>query len=255
MAESTPTYELFYWPGIQGRGEFVRLVFEEAGLPYVDVVRQPQNMGGGVPALLKLLADDKTTPPFAPPVLRVGSLRIAQTALICRYVAARGGLLPAGEEDRLRADQLMLTVMDFVVEAHDNHHPVAKSLYYEEQKPEALRRAANFRSERLPKALGYFERVLAANAAGGGRVLVGNALTYVDLALFQLVAGLSYAMPNALAALAPRVPRVLALHAAVAARPRIAAYLASPRRVPFNEQGIFRHYPELDPPGAVGAKS
>ena len=97
--------------------------------------------------------------------------------------------------------------------------------------------------------------MLAANAAGGGRVLVGNALTYVDLALFQLVAGLSYAMPNALAALAPRVPRVLALHAAVAARPRIAAYLASPRRVPFNEQGIFRHYPELDPPGAVGAKS
>jgi glutathione S-transferase len=249
MAESTPTYELFYWPGIQGRGEFVRLVFEEAGLPYVDVVRQPQNLGGGVPALVKLLADDTTMPPFAPPVLRVGTLRIAQTALICRYVAARGGLLPSGEEDRWRADQLMLTVMDFVVEAHDNHHPIAKSLYYDEQKPESLRHAEAFRKERLPKALGYFERVLAANAAGGGRVLVGDALSYVDLALFQLAAGLTYAMPKALAALAPKIPRVVALHADVAARPRIAAYLASPRRLPFNEQGIFRHYPELDAPG------
>jgi glutathione S-transferase len=143
----------------------------------------------------------------------------------------------------------MLTLMDLVVEAHDIHHPIAKSLYYEEQKPEAVRRAANFRAERLPKALGYFERVLAANAAGAGKLPVGNALSYVDLALFQYVAGLSYAVPNALAALAPRVPRVMALHAAVAARPRIAAYLASPRRLPFNEHGIFRHYPELDAPG------
>jgi glutathione S-transferase len=249
MAESTPTYELFYWPTIQGRGEFVRLVFEEAGLPYVDVARQPPSQGGGVPALLKLLADGAGMPPFAPPVLRVGDFRIAQTALICRYVAARGGLLPANEDDRWRADALMLTLMDLVVEAHDIHHPIAKSLYYEEQKPEAVRRAANFRAERLPKALGYFERVLAANAAGAGKLLAGNALSYVDLALFQYVAGLSYAVPNALAALTPRVPRVMALHAAVAARPRIAAYLASPRRLPFNEHGIFRHYPELDAPG------
>ena len=249
MAGATPSYELFYWPTIQGRGEFVRLVFEEAGLPYVDVGRLPEREGGGRAAIVKLLEDDAAgTPPFAPPVLRVGTLRLAQTALICRTVAAQGGLLPTDEEDRWRADQLMLTVMDLVVEAHDAHHPIAKSLYYEEQQAEAQRRAAVFIKERMPKALGYFERVLRANAAGKGQVLVGNAQCYVDLALFQLVAGLAYAFPRALAALAPQAPRVMALHAAVMERPRIAAYLASPRRLPFNEHGIFRHYPELDVP-------
>ncbi len=249
MAKSQPVYELFYWPTIQGRGEFVRLVFEEGGVPYVDVARRPEQEGGGRAAIVKLLEDDAAgTPPFAPPVLRVGGLRLAQTAAICRYVAGPCGLLPADEADRWRADQLMLTVMDMVVEAHDTHHPIAKSLYYEEQKTEALRRAPVFIEQRMPKALGYFERVLRANAAGQGRTLVGGALSYVDLALFQLVAGLAYAFPRSLEALAPRVPLVLGLHAAVAARPRIAAYLASPRRLPFNQQGIFRHYPELDEP-------
>ncbi len=250
MAATTPTYELFYWPTIQGRGEFVRLVFEEAGLPYVDVGRLPEGQGGGRAAIQALLADDAAgTPPFAPPVLRMGAVRIAQTALICRTVAGPAGLLPAEEADRLRADQLMQTVMDFVVEAHDTHHPLAKSLYYEEQQAEALRRAPIFIAERMPKALGYFERVLRANRAGGGKALVGPALSYVDLTLFQLVAGLSYAFPRATAALAPQVPHVMALHGAVAARPRIAAYLASPRRLPFNQHGIFRHYPELDAAG------
>ncbi|HKI99470.1 MAG TPA: glutathione S-transferase [bacterium] len=249
MSAATPTFELFYWPTIQGRGEFVRLVFEEAGLPYVDVARRPAGEGGGPGAIVRLLEDDTAgTPPFAPPVLRVGRLRLAQTALICRYVAAHGGLLPPAEDDWLRADQLMLTVMDRVAEVHNVHHPLASSLYYEDQQTEALRLAPIFIAERLPKALGYFEHVLSANAAGEEQVLVSDALSYVDLALFQLVDGLAYAFPNALAALAPQFPRVMALHAAVAERPRIAAYLASPRRLPFNEHGIFRHYPELDPP-------
>ncbi len=250
MPAATPTYELYYWPTLQGRGEFVRLVFEETGLPYVDVARRPENEGGGAGAMLKMVEDDAGgTPPFAPPVLRVGTLRIAQTALICRYVAERGGLLPRQAEDRLRADQLMQTVMDRVLEVHDTHHPIASSLTYEEQQAEALRRAAIFNRERLPKALGYFERVLAANSVGKGQVLVGDKFTYVELALFQLVAGLSYAFPRSLAALAPQAPRVMALHEAVAARPRISAYLASSRRLPFASHGIFRHYPELDQPG------
>jgi len=248
MAEASHDFELFYWPTIQGRGEFVRLVFEEAGLPYLDVGRRPKREGGGPAAIMKLLEETAGMPPFAPPVLRVGPLRLAQTAAICRYVAGKGGLLPRNEDDRWRADALMLTVLDMVVEAHDTHHPIAGSLYYEDQKAEALQRAPTFIALRLPKFLGYFERVLGANAAGKGQVLVGGSLSYVDLALFQLVAGLTYAFPRALAALAPQVPRVLALHAAVAGRPRIAAYLASPRRIPFNEQGIFRHYPELDLP-------
>ena len=247
MPAATPIYELFYWPTLQGRGEFARLVLEESGLPYLDVARRPESEGGGIGALRKMLEDDGAgTPPFAPPVLRVGTLRIAQTALICRYLAEQGGLLPGQAEDRLHADHLMQTVMDRVLEAHDTHHPIANSLTYEAQQAESSRRAPIFIKERLPKALGYFERVLAANSAGKGKVLVGAGLTYVDLALFQLVAGLSYAFPRSLAALAPQVPRVLALHEAVAARPRIAAYLTSPRRLPFAAHGIFRHYPELE---------
>lgn len=250
MASKKPPYELFYWPTIQGRGEFVRLVFEEAGLPYDDVARRPESEGAGIAALMGILQDDAAgTPPFAPPVLRVGKLRIAQTALICRYVGEQCGLASAGQDDRLRAGQLMLTIMDRVLEAHDTHHPIAGSLYYEEQREEALRRAPIFVGERLPKALTYFERVLAANSAGRGQALVGDGLTYVDLALFQLVAGLAHAFPRALEALQPQVPHVMALFEAVRMRPRIAAYLASPRRLPFNAQGIFRHYPELDQPG------
>ncbi|HEX7929212.1 MAG TPA: glutathione S-transferase family protein [bacterium] len=242
---STPPYALFYWPTIPGRGEFVRLVFEEAGLPYVDVGRLPESQGGGRAAILRMLEEMGTgTPPFAPPILRHGDLRIAQTALICRYVAEQGGLLPATDAGRWHADQLMMTIMDMVVEAHDIHHPIAKSLYYDEQKTESLRRAQSFRQERLPKALGYFERVLAQNESGGW--LVGDRVSYVDLALHHYVAGLRYAVPVRVAALAPNVPRVMALHEAVAKRPRIAAYLASPRRIPFNEHGIFRHYAELD---------
>lgn len=250
MATKTPEYEFFYWPTIQGRGEFVRLVFEEAGLPYDDVARRPESEGAGVSALMRILEDDVVgTPPFAPPILRRGTLRIAQTALICRYVAGQSGLAPTGEEDRLHADQLMLTIMDRVLEAHDTHHPISGLLYYEEQRKEAMRRAPIFIKERLPKALRYFERVLAANSTGKEQVLVGNKLTYVDLALFQLIAGLAYAFPRSLKALTPDVPRVMALSEMVSTRPQIAEYLASSRRLPFNVQGIFRHYPELDQPG------
>jgi len=249
MASATPPYELFYWPHIPGRGEFVRLVFEEAGIPYVDVGRLPEEQGGGRAGIRRMLeADGPGMPPYAPPVLRVGDLRLAQTAAVCRYVAERGGLAPKTDDDARRADALMLAVMDLVVEAHDVHHPVAKSLYYEEQKAEALRRAPLFLSERMPKWLGYFERVLRTNSAGKGRALVGDALSYADLGLYHVVCGLDYAFPRALAALAPQVPRVMALHAAVAARPRVASYLDSPRRLPFNDHGLFRHYPELDLP-------
>ena len=93
--------------------------------------------------------------------------------------------------------------------------------------------------------LGYFEEVLRHNPAGD-KHLVGARLSYPDLSLFQMVAGLRYAFPRAMARLERRIPRVVALHDRVAARPRIAAYLASERRIPFNEEGIFRHYPELD---------
>jgi glutathione S-transferase len=236
------TYDLYYWPGIQGRGEFVRLALEAAGADYRDVARAP----GGTRAMLTLMADKGLAhPPFAPPFLVDGEVMIAQAANILFYLGTRLGLAPDAETDRLFVHQLQLTVTDLVAEAHDTHHPMGGSLYYEDQKPEAARRAKSFRDERIEKYLGYFERVLGANPAGRGH-LVGAALTYVDLSLFQVIEGLRYAFPRAMAPLEAGWPGLIALHDRVAALPALAAYLASERRIPFNEDGIFRHYPELD---------
>jgi glutathione S-transferase len=233
-------YELYYWPSIQGRGEFVRLALEEADADYVDVARTK----GGMAAMMRLL-DGKHAehPPYAPPFLKAGKLIVGQTANILLYLGGRHGLAPAAEAGRLWAHQLQLTIADFVKEAHDIHHPVASSLYYEDQKPEAKRAAAAFLKERIGKYFGYFDGVLARNKTGH---LIGRRATYPDLSLFQIVAGMRYALPHAMARAEKKFPRVVALHDAVAARPRIAAYLKSERRIPFNESGIFRHYPELD---------
>jgi glutathione S-transferase len=235
-------YELYYWSSIQGRGEFVRLALEEAGADYVDVARQP----GGETDMMRLLDGERVArPPFAPPFLKAGQLLIGQTANILFYLGGQLGLAPASEAGRLWAHQLQLTIADLVDEAHDTHHPIAGSLYYEDQRKEALARAADFRQSRMPKYLGYLERVLSHNNARGGH-LVGARLSYPDLSLFQIVAGLRYAFPRAMAGLEPKYPQVVMLHDRIAARPRIAAYLASDRRIPFNRHGIFRHYPELD---------
>jgi len=239
-------YELYYWPQIQGRGEFVRLALEDGGADYVDVARLPARRGMGEAAMLRLMDEAPAGRlPFAPPFLKAGKLVIAQTANILQFLGPRLGLVPKAEASRLWAHQLQLTLADLVVEAHDTHHPIANSLYYEDQKPEALRRAADFKALRLPKFLGYFERVLAANP-GGDRYLIGKSLTYVDLSMFQVIAGLNYAFPRAMEGMSRQHPRLTALHQRVRERPRIAAYLASSRRIPFNERGIFRHYPELD---------
>lgn len=236
-------YELYYWPEIQGRGEFVRLALEEAGADYVDVARRED---GGLAALLRLLdGEEVERPPFAPPFLRAGPHIIGQTANILLFLGHRLGLAPADEDGRLWAHQLQLTIADLVQEAHDTHHPISANYYYEEQKAEAKRRATDFLGRRAPKFLGYFERALARNTAGD-RHLVGANLTYPDLSLFQVVAGLRYAYPRAMRRIEQGVPRVVALHDRVAARPRIAAYLRSNRRIAFNEEGIFRHYAELD---------
>ncbi len=239
-------YELYYWPGIQGRGEFVRLALEEGAADYVDVARMQARREMGEAAMMRLMKEAPAGRlPFAPPFLKAGKLVIAQTANILQFLGPRLGLVPKAGASRLWAHQLQLTLADLVVEAHDTHHPIANSLYYEDQKPEALRRAADFKALRLPKFLGYFERVLAANP-GGDRYLIGKSLTYVDLSMFQVIAGLNYAFPRAMEGMSRQHPRLTALHQRVRERPRIAAYLASSRRIPFNERGIFRHYPELD---------
>ncbi|MFO0603411.1 MAG: glutathione S-transferase [Polyangiales bacterium] len=246
MSTEGAPYELFYWPSIQGRGEFVRLAFEDARAPYVDVARLPESAGGGVPALMKLLRDPSlATPAFAPPFVRHGDLVVAQTANILQWLGPRLGLAPADEKGRLFAHQLQLTVADVVAEVHDTHHPISTGLYYEDQKLEAARRAREFTASRLPKYLGYLEGVLAR---GDKAHLVGGAHSYVDLSAFQLMEGLAYAFPRAMARVGASLPNLLKLRDRVAARPGVAAYLASPRRLAFNENGIFRRYPELDEP-------
>ena len=235
-------YELYYWPSIQGRGEFVRLALEEAGASYIDVART-----SGTEAMFGLWrSGDLATPSFAPPFLRDGKRVIGQTANILLYLGDRHGLAPKNETARLWTHQIQLTMSDLVVEAHDTHHPLGGEFYYEDQKPESERRAALFTKTRMRMFLDWFESILARNPKGD-RHLVGGRLSYADLSLFQIVEGLSYAFPKAAKRALRKTPRVVALRNRVAQRPRIRAYLASERRIPFNEDGIFRHYPELDP--------
>jgi glutathione S-transferase len=234
-------YELYYWPAIQGRGEFVRLALEEAGAEYVDVARELKN---GMRAMESLLEKGER-PPFAPPFLKDGALIIGQTAAILFYLGGKHDLAPKDEAGRLWTHQIQLTIADFVLEAHDTHHPIASGLYYEDQKDEAARRTQDFRDNRVPKYLDWFETILTRNPAGP-KHLAGDKITYTDLSLFQVIAGLSYAFPKLMNRELRNYPKIAALHDAVAKRPRIKAYLASPRRIAFNESGIFRHYPELD---------
>ena len=225
-------YRLYYWPGIQGRGEFIRLALEDAGAGYVDVLRRSSDFS--LP---------KKPAPFALPYLVAGKLVVSQTANILQYLGPRLRLAPKGEAGRLWVHQLQLTIADWLTEVHDSHHPIGSGLYYEEQKKEAKRRSADFVAVRLPKYLDYFEGVLKAAAKG---YLLGRTLSYPDLSLFQMVTGLRYAFPRAMKRLERRYPRVMKLQKRVEGDPRLAAYLGSKRRIPFNEMGIFRAYPELD---------
>jgi glutathione S-transferase len=231
-------YQLYYWPFIQGRGEYVRLALEDAGVAYDDVARG----AGGTSAMMQMM-EAKGTPPFAPPFLKAGKLVIAQTANILLYLGARHGLAPKAEAGKLWVHQLQLTIADFVLEIHDTHHPLGPSLYYEDQRQPAKKRTEEFWKERVPKYLGYFEGLMQQ---GGASYITGRKASYVDLSLFQIVAGLRYAFPKRMKAFEREVPHLVELHDRVAARPNIKAYLASDRRIPFNEEGIFRRYKELD---------
>ncbi|MBE0622965.1 MAG: glutathione S-transferase [Burkholderiales bacterium] len=239
-------YELYYWPGIQGRGEFVRLALEEAGAEYIEMALVPEEQGGGVPAMIQFLEGSEVArPPFAPPFLKAGRKLIGQTANILLFLGPRLGLAPRDAAGRLWTHQLQLTLADFVVEIHDTHHPIGGGLYYEQQKAEAKRRSRDFLAHRLPKFLGYFEGVIARNPDSVKR-LAGKRLTYADLSMAQVIAGLRYAFPGAARNALRACPRLRALHDEVFARARIKRYVASGRRLAFNNDGIFRRYPELD---------
>ena len=232
-------YQLYYWPFIQGRGEYARLALEDAGADYSDVARS----GNGMKAMMKMMEARKGLPPFAPPFLKAGSLVIGQTANILLYLGSRHGLAPKAEPGKLWVHQLQLTLADFVLEVHDTHHPLGPSLYYEDQRQPAKKRTEEFWKARVPKYLGYFETLLKGS---GGAYLTGRRVTYADLSLFQIVEGLRYAFPNRMKAFERKIPDLVELRDRVADRPNIKAYLASERRIPFNEQGIFRRYKALD---------
>lgn len=238
---SDSPYELYYWPHLQGRGEFIRLILEDVGAEYNDVARSDD---GGIEHILELRERrfSPTRPHYAPPILKAGDLSVGQTSVICAWLGERHGLVGPSEAERLRARELLAAVLDVVDEAHDTHHPVSTALFFEDQQDAAILASQNFVDQRIPQWMTFFDSVI--EAAGGG--LLGAHTTYPDLALFQLVDGLNHAFPKAMAHVAPRMPRVLEVHRHVQTRPGIAAYLASPRRIPFNEQGIFRYYPSLD---------
>jgi len=233
-------YRLYYWPTIQGRGEFVRLALEAAGADYEDVARQDDGKS------MRRLMESAETPPFAPPFLELGGRIVGQTAAILAWIGPQLGLAPNGDsEDRAWLNQVQLTIADLVAEAHDSHHPVDLMAYYDDQKPEAARRSEGFRDKRIPKFLGWAERVLDRNPSGP-TWLVGDCLTYADLSLFQIVEGLFYAFPKAARRALADTPKVVALHDRVTHLPRVSAYLNSDRRIAFNDDDIFRRYPELD---------
>ncbi|QNR96546.1 glutathione S-transferase family protein [Stenotrophomonas sp. 169] len=233
-------YELYYWTGIQGRGEFVRLALEDAGAGYTDMAREHGDEV--MDAFLAGKAEGGR--PFAPPFLKAGRQVVAQVAAILDFLGPTLDLVPHAASRRTQAVQLQLTIADLVAEVHDTHHPIAASAYYEDQRAEAKARAASMRGERMPKFLDYFENVIKEN--GGRHPLREH--SYVDLSLFQLLSGLDYMFPQRMRTLWPSLPLLAALKDRVEKRPGIAAYLKSERRVAFNTNGIFRHYPELDAP-------
>ncbi|MGI4947458.1 MAG: glutathione S-transferase, partial [Janthinobacterium lividum] len=226
------TYRLWYWPGLQGRGEFVRLALEAAGIEYEDCARTRD-----ANALLADMAARTGRAPFAPPYLELDGLAIAQVANILAYLGAQHDLAPSAMADRYWLHQLQLTITDLVAEVHDVHHPVDPGAYYAEQRPEAARAARQFRAERLPKFLDHFE---AAIEASPGDWLIDHRWTYVDTSLFQLIEGLRYMFPRRMAVLEGRYPNLVRIHDQVAGLPGIRDYLTSGRRQAFNEDGIFR---------------
>jgi len=247
----TGEYVLYYWPGIPGRGEYVRLVFEYAGVPY----RNESDPGNIVSTIYKT-STASHPPAFAPPVLKLPSGRfIAQTGAILIHLAPKFGLYGTkigeeGEEERSAINQLVMTVTDLTAECHDTHHPIAVEDYYDNQKEAAIARAKNMRVNRLPKFLGHFQHVLESNPEAkenGGTYLIGSTTTIADLAVFHLLDAVSFAFPKRIAALKAtgNYKNLFALRERIANEKNIKEYLASDRRLPFGE-GVFRYYPELD---------
>jgi glutathione S-transferase len=230
------SYQLWYWPSIPGRGEFVRLALEAAEIEYEDMAREQ-----GAEALIADLQGRGGIRPFAPPYLVDGELCIGQTAHILAFLADRHDFGAGELEVDLQLIQLQLDITDIVAEVHNVHHPVAAALYYQDQMDAAYEAARHYRDQRLPKYLDHFEAALEEN---GGPCVLGDRWTHVDTSLFQLMEGLDYMFPNRMREL--DYPRLELCRQAMMEIAGVEQYLASDRRLSFNEDGIFRFYPELD---------
>jgi glutathione S-transferase len=230
------TLQLWYWPDIPGRGEFIRLALEAAEVDYADMAREK-----GAKAMLDDMASRSGIAPLAPPYIVDGDLCIGQTAHILAVLADRHGFGAGDLPTDLQLIQLQLDVSDMVSEVHAVHHPISGALYYRDQMDAAYEAAQHFRGTRIPRYLDHFERALAEQ---GGPFVLGEQWTHVDTSLFQLLEGLDYMFPNRMAEL--DYPRLALCREAVMEIEGIDAYLGSERRLAFSEDGLFRHYPELD---------
>ena len=230
------TLQLWYWPDIPGRGEFIRVALEAAEVEYADMAREK-----GAEALLEDMASRSGIAPLAPPYIIDGDLCLGQTAHILAVLADRYGFGAGELATDLQLIQLQLDVSDIVAEVHAVHHPISGALYYRDQMDAAYEAAQHFRETRIPKYLDHFEQALAVNC---GPCVLGDHWTHVDTSLFQLLEGLDYMFPSRMAEL--DYPRLALCREAVMEIDGIDAYLGSERRLAFNEDGLFRHYPELD---------
>lgn len=197
---------------------------------------------------------DGNPPPFAPPALRIPGegpdgkpLLIYQTPSILSYLGDKLDLAGSNEAEKSWILSHTLTALDLNNEAHDTHHPIAVAKYYEEQKEESLKKSTDFREARIPKFLGYFERVLKGNEEQGkGKYLVGSKLSFADTTLWHVLSGLLFAFPKEMEARKAEFELLFGtFYNSVKEASGVKEYLASGKRKPFS-MGVFRHYPELD---------
>nr|ACM44934.1 sigma-class glutathione S-transferase [Laternula elliptica] len=215
---------LYYWPGFKGRAEFVRLVFEEAGIPYLE------SNQGVADSIIK--GEIGGYPVMMPPVVAKGDFRLGQTQMICQYLAGKYGLAPKGEEDKIHAEQVCASMYDYLTEGYGAFHGAKPGVKYADQKEEAQRYIDRVVQQRLPRYLKHFETVLAANTAGTG-FLFGDSISHADLALFHIMNATEFQFPEVYKS-ADYIPLLKAHRDRIASRPNIVAYTQSERCKPFS---------------------
>lgn len=229
-----PEFKLFYWPGMLGRGEFMRLLFHETQTPYEEVFKdksfeEAKQMGYG-----------RGKKHFAFPVIEHGDIVLSQTPVICRYLGKKldhGRLYPKTEKDRLQAEVLMAGVVDVVEEGCRAWHPIDYNATYDSQKEQAKPFIEYYKKKRLPRWLDFFETTLKDNYSENGElVFVGKQISWVDLCIFHFVDGNMLECPELFND--KQNIHLKKFHQAIRDRPNIKTWYYSDAR-PKNTQTIF----------------